>query len=123
MSRMALTVLLIALLGGAALAQQKEPNEEPRFEPAEVVAAVEAPYPPRSVAAGTVVLEVTVGASGAIEEVRRIRDVPSLSEAAERSLKQWKFRPAMLDGRPIRSKVAAAFSFTRPIVTPTRPPS
>jgi protein TonB len=117
-----LTALAAAvLLAGAALAQQKERTAEPRYEPAEVVAAVEAPYPPNSVAAGTVIFEVTLGSSGAIEEIRKLRDVPSLSEAAERSLKQWKFRAATLDGKPVRSKLTVAFSFTRPIVTPTRP--
>ncbi len=123
MRRWKLAVLVFVLLVSTAFAQQKEQNKEPRYEPAQVVAAVEAPYPPNSVAAGTVVFEVTVGASGTIEEIRKVRDVPSLTQAAERSLRQWKFRPAMLDGKPIRSKVTVAFSFTRPIVTPTRPPS
>lgn len=121
MRRWTLAVLVFVLLVGTALAQQKEQEKEPRYEPAQVVAALEAPYPPNSVAAGTVVFEVTVSASGAIEEIRKVRAVPSLTEVAERSLKQWKFRPAMLDGRPVRSKVTVAFSFTRPIVTPTRP--
>jgi len=123
MKRWTLAGLTFVLLGAAALAQQKGQKEEARFEPAQVVAAVEAPYPPNSVAAGTVVFEVTVSTSGTIEEIRAIRSVPSLTEAAERSLKQWKFRPAMLDGKPVRSRVTAAFTFTRPIVTPTRPPA
>jgi protein TonB len=115
-------VLVLVLLAGTALAQQKE-QKAPRYEPAEVLAATEAPYPPNSVAAGTVILEATVSASGTIEEIRKVRDVPSLSDVAERSLKQWKFRPATLDGRPVRSKVTVAFTFTRPIVTPMRPQS
>ena len=111
--------MTVVLLAGAALAQKPE-KEPPRFEPAEVVSAVEAPYPPNSVAAGTVVFEVTIGASGAIEQIRRVREVPSLTEVAERSLKQWKFTPATLDGRPVRSKTSVAFTFTRPIVVPTQ---
>ena len=102
MRRWILVALLAAPLVSTAFAQRNEQSKETRYIAAEVVSGVEAPYPPNSVAAGTVVFEVTVGASGTIEEIRRIRDVPSLTEAAERSLKQWKFRPAKLNGRPIR---------------------
>ena len=120
MKRWTFSAVTVVLLAGAALAQNPE-KEPPRFEPAEVVSAVEAPYPPNSVAAGTVIFEVTIGASGAIEQIRRVRDVPSLTEVAERSLKQWKFTPATLDGRPVQSKTSVAFTFTRPIVAPTQP--
>lgn len=120
MRRWILALAGIAILAGMALAQ-RDPAKEPRFEPAEVISAVDADYPPTSVAAGTVVFEVTIGPSGEIERIRRVREIPSLTESAERALKQWKFRPATLDGKPVRSRVAAAFSFTRPVVQPMQP--
>jgi hypothetical protein len=112
---------LLLVAAGLSLAQRPDPTKEPQFEPAEVTSAVEAPYPPNSVAAGTVVFEVTLSAAGEIESIRRVRQVASLTEAAERALKQWRFRPATLDGKPVRSKTSVAFSFARPIVGPTRP--
>ena len=48
--------------------------------------------------------------------------VASLTEAAERSLRQWKFRSATLDARPVRASIVTAFTFTRPVVVPQQPP-
>jgi protein TonB len=121
MKRVWRALVLFFFAAGLSLAQRPEPLKEPRFEPAEVTFAVEAPYPPNSVAAGTVVFEVTLSASGEIENIRRVREVASLTDVAERALKQWRFRPATLDGKPVRSKTSVAFTFTRPVVAPTRP--
>ena len=83
------------------------------FEPPELISTVQTYYPPLSVAFGTVVLQVTIGELGQIEEVNVIRHIPSLTEEAIRSVKKWKFKPATLDGKPVRSKMAVAFVFTR----------
>jgi len=101
------------LFAGFALGQKPDQEKPPQFEPAEVISAANTYYPPLSVAFGTVVLQVTIGESGQIEEVKVIRHIPSLTEEAMRSVKQWKFKPAMLDGKPVRSKMAVAFTFTR----------
>lgn len=121
MKRTLLALIFLLSLAGLSLAQRPDPTKEPDFEPAEVTSAVEAPYPPNSVAAGTVVFEVTLSATGEIESIRRVRQVASLTEVAERALKQWRFRPATLDGKPVRSKTSVVFAFTRPIVVPTHP--
>jgi len=112
-------ILAVILLACGALAAQK-PWEAPPpdFRPAEITSATEARYPPNTVAAGTVVLQVTVGPAGEVEAVKVIRDIPSLTAAAERALKNWKFKPATLDGRPVRSVVPVAFSFARPVLNP-----
>ena len=117
-------ILLVAVVAMAAtLAFGQRPEKvEPKFEPPQVVAAAPAPYPPTSIAEGTVVFTVTIGAMGNIEAVNVVRGVPSLTEAAQRSLMQWKFRPATLDGRPVRASIVAAFTFTRPVVLPQQPP-
>jgi len=95
-------------------AAQKPPEAMPlRFEPAEVVSTVNTYYPPLSVAFGTVVLQLTIGESGQIEEIKVVRHIPSLTEVAMRSVKKWEFKPATLDGKPVRSKMAVAFTFTR----------
>ncbi|HEX9760456.1 MAG TPA: energy transducer TonB [Candidatus Acidoferrales bacterium] len=121
-------ILAVALTTVAVLvAAQSNPRvrtpraDEPEFVPAQVIASVEAPYPHTSIAEGTVVFEVTVGASGQTEAIRAVRTIASLTEAGERSLRGWRFRAATLDGKPVRSTVVVAFSFTRPVVTPRKP--
>lgn len=113
---LAIPALAVALAGGAV--QQKPPEEQPSFTPARVLDAVEASYPVRSIAAGTVVLEVIVSAAGEIEEVKVVRGIPSLTEAAEQAVRRWRFAPATFDGRPVRSAVPVAFSFSRPVLNP-----
>jgi len=121
MKRFIILVAAVAVAATLALAQRPE-KLEPRFEPAQVVSTAPAPYPPTSIAEGTVVFEVTIGAGGSIESVKVVSGVASLTEAAQRSLRQWRFRPATLDGRPIRASIVTAFTFTRPVVVPQRPP-
>ena len=51
---------------------------------------------------GTVLLEAIITASGAVEEVRVLRPLnPLLDEAAERAVRQWRYRPATLNGRAV----------------------
>ena len=121
MKRLIILAIAVAIAATLALAQRPE-KLEPRFEPAQVVSTAPAPYPPTSIAEGTVILEVTIGTGGNIESVKVISGVASLTEAAERSLRQWKFRAATLDGRPVRASIVTAFTFTRPVVLPQPPP-
>jgi len=72
----------------------------------------------QSVASGTVVLEVALDEAGKISDVRVVRGIASLTEPAERSVRQWKFRPAKMDGKPLPSKIPVAFSFVPPNVGP-----
>jgi TonB family protein len=113
-----LALLALAVVLAKAAVQQKPTEEEPRFAPARVLETTEAAYPVTSIAAGTVVLEVIVSASGEIEEVKVVRGIASLTEAAERAVRRWRFAPATLDGRPVRSAVPVAFTFNRPVVNP-----
>lgn len=99
-------------------ARQRDKQAPPRFDPPVVTSVVDAAYPLQSVASGTVVLEVSLDDTGAISDVRVVRAIPSLTEPAERSVRQWRFQPAKLDGKPVASKVPVAFSFVPPNVGP-----
>lgn len=90
----------------------------PKFQPPEVLATADAAYPINSVAFGTVVLEVHLDASGEIQDVRVARDIPSLTKQALQSIKQWRFKPAMMGGKPVKSVVPVAFIFVRPDLYP-----
>lgn len=51
---------------------------------------------------GTAILEAIITTSGAVEEVRVLRPVnPLLDEAAVRAVRQWRYRPATLNGRAV----------------------
>jgi len=101
---------LLALAATLAPAQLPEVRE-PRFEPAEVVSTVEPRYPAKSIATGTVILQVSLNETGAIEQVKVLKHVASLTAEAERAVRHWSFRPARLNGRPVRSSLAVAFTF------------
>ncbi len=109
-------LILFAGLAVPVRSQTKFDEKTPALEPAQVISAVEAIYPPRAVNWGTVVVNVTVGASGEIEKVTVVRDSPGFTDAALSAVKKWKFKPAMLDGNPIRSVVPIAFSFAQPLI-------
>ncbi len=66
------------------------------FQPIAVIGATEPRYPSRSVATGVIILKVIVRASGAIDHVRVIHGIPSLTEEAQSTVLNWKFRPAEL---------------------------
>ena len=82
-----------------------------QFESAELLSATDVPYPVQSIAIGTVVLEVIVSQTGEVEDIRTIRDIPSLTDVAVVSVKQWHFKPASLKGEPVRSRTTVAVTF------------
>lgn len=104
-------VPILLLIGSFSSAQKAE--RLPAFDVAQVISTVGPVYPVNSIAQGTVVLEVTIGSSGRVEQVRVIRDIPSLTSEAVKAVRGWSFRPARLDGRPVRTAIPVAFTFDR----------
>jgi TonB family protein len=64
------------------------------------------------------VLEVHLGTTGEIESVRVARDISSLTQQALQAIKEWRFRPAMLNGKLVKSVLPVAFIFVRPDLYP-----
>ena len=61
-------------------------------------------YPPIARAArveGTVVLAATISSNGIIENLRVVSGHPMLQQAAMDAVKQWRYRPYMLNGDPV----------------------
>lgn len=88
-----------------------EAVEHQPFQQAAVVETGEVKYPANSVAYGIVALEVTIDTEGQVEAVKIDRDIVSLTLEAIRAVKSWKFEPAYVDGKPVRSKTAIAIVF------------
>lgn len=62
---------------------------------------------------GTVVVTVSISASGAVEgaSVSRSSGHPSLDAAAVRAAHSWKFKPALRNGKPVASTQSIRFHF------------
>jgi TonB family protein len=71
-------------------------------------------YPPPAKAAniqGTVVFDVTVGATGKIESMNVVSGPPLLRQAAIDCLKQWTFHPFEKDGTPVIAAGPVSLTF------------
>lgn len=61
-------------------------------------------YPPLAMQArvsGLVLVEAQIGTNGAVEDARILKSVPLLDQAALDAVRQWRFTPTLLNGRPV----------------------
>jgi TonB family protein len=86
-------------------------TEESHFQPAKAVSVSDVTIPFRSVASGTVVLDVTISEQGEVRNVQVRRDITSITEEAVRSVRTWKFQPAKLEGNAVTSRMTVAVTF------------
>jgi hypothetical protein len=73
-------------------------------------------YPISSVGEGAAVLELAVSQTGSVERARVVSDVPGLAAHTEKTVRQWKFRPAMRSGSAVAGSVIVVASYLRPII-------
>jgi len=63
---------------------------------------------------GTVVLEIHIGADGAVQEVRVASGPPLLARAATDAVKRWKFKPRLTNGSPMEMQTMVTLNFRFP---------
>ena len=63
---------------------------------------------------GAVRLRVAIARDGSIEDVKALSGDPLLAEAATDALKQWRYRPILLDGKPVPVLTVITITFHRP---------
>ena len=63
---------------------------------------------------GTVVLEATVGQKGTVEDVKVISGPPLLTAAAVDAVRQWRYSPFLLNGKPVKMQKQVSISFQAP---------
>ncbi len=84
-------------------------------KPPQLINKVEPSYPEAARKArmeGVVILEAIITASGAVEEVKVLKSVnPLLDAAATRAVQQWRYRPATLNGRAVRVYLTVTVTF------------
>ena len=84
--------------------------------PASLVSRVNPAYPPlaRQLGiSGTVVMEVKIEKDGSVGTVRVTAGAMQLRQAAIEAVKQWKYKPASLNGKPVESSAEVKVNFTR----------
>jgi TonB family protein len=86
------------------------------FQPPNIKAANYALYPVNTVASGTVVLDVKVGADGSMQGVGVLggEGGSPLTGMATRAVHNWSFTPATYEGQPIVAHTIVAFVFPSP---------
>jgi TonB family protein len=81
------------------------------YVPPGIVSVPYPQYPINAAAPGTVVIQVTVGKSSAIQHLKVVRDLPPFTQFALSATNKWRFQAATLDGKPIASNLSIAFVF------------
>lgn len=72
-------------------------------------------YPPEAGRArieGTVVLFAVIGKDGTVQDVRVENGLPVLAQAAIEAVKQWRYRPYLLNGEPVEVDSQITINFT-----------
>jgi len=61
---------------------------------------------------GTVILEAVIAEDGTVRDVRVLRSIRLLDEAAIEAVRQWRFTPTLLNGEavPVIMTVTVAFN-------------
>ena len=81
---------------------------------ANLIRQVKPPYPPLAKQAriqGTVVLEAVISKQGSVENLRVISGHPLLIQAALDAVKQWKYKPTLLNGEPVEVVTTVTVNF------------
>jgi len=89
-----------------------------RVAEANLIHDVAPQYPPeagRSRIEGTVVLMAVIGTDGSVKDVRVESGLPLLAQAAIDAVKQWRYKPYMIDGEPVEvdSRITINFTLSR----------
>ena len=61
---------------------------------------------------GDVALQAEIDTDGNVENVSVLRSVPELDEYAVAAVKQWKYEPATVNGRPVRVQITVVVNFS-----------
>ena len=73
------------------------------------------PFPANAHASGVVLLEVLVAATGAVDNARVVKSAPPFDEAAQKTVRLWKFAPAQRGGVTVPSVAYVIFAFRPPV--------
>jgi len=83
----------------------------------ELLARVEPQYPAEALSQhvqGPVVLSVHIGRDGIVQQIKVLSGNPLLSDAAAAAVRQWRFKPHLVDGRSVETQAEITLKFVLP---------
>jgi TonB family protein len=63
---------------------------------------------------GVVVLELHIGTNGSVQDVDVVSGLPLLAQASTDAVKQWRFKPRVVNGSPVEMQTRVTFNFKLP---------
>jgi len=89
-----------------------------RVAEANLIHDVSPQYPPEAGQErieGTVVLLAVIGKDGSVQDVQVVSGLPLLAQAAVEAVKQWRYKPYLLNGEPVEidSRITINFTLSR----------
>jgi TonB family protein len=88
-----------------------------KAEGVQLLSRVEPTYPPlarRARIQGRVVLEVLISTTGIVKDVHLVQGHPMLAPAALEAVKQWRYKPHVVAGKPVEVRKTVAVVFSLP---------
>ena len=82
-------------------------------------------YPAEAQAAkvqGIVIMEAIIGVDGRVTDVKVLRSVPLLDQAAADAVRQWEYTPTLLNGAPVAVIMTVTVTFNLAPGVPPAPP-
>jgi TonB family protein len=103
------------------LEKSDEPGKVSELSPAaaqdSLVHRVEPEYPQearRQKIQGSVVLDVQIQPDGAVQDVRVVSGPPELAQASTNAVRQWRFKPRLVNGRAVTMQTTITLNFRLP---------
>jgi protein TonB len=85
-----------------------------KVQPAQLISKKDPEYPQiarQSGAQGEVILTATIGLDGRVKNLKVESGHPLLRNAAIAAVKQWVYRPTLLNGKPVESESRISLNF------------
>jgi TonB family protein len=111
-------LLLLVVLTCLATSQEASPQGVPVSQSvmaSQIIAKVAPVYPPLARQAhiqGAVVMKVRISKSGDVENLQLYSGHPMLAPAAIEAVKQWKYKPYLINGDPVEVETRVTVNFT-----------
>ncbi|HYL69311.1 MAG TPA: energy transducer TonB [Candidatus Limnocylindria bacterium] len=114
--------VLGGIIGGAGSGMPPPPKAAPsrirvggNVQAASLVRKVDPIYPPIAKTAhisGTVVLHAIIGKDGSVQNLEYVSGPPLLMKSALDAIKQWRYKPTMLNGEPVEVDTTISVVFS-----------
>lgn len=123
--RLSVAVLVLALAGAHASAQEKPKQAGSEVPVPHRTKFVLPQYPPEAAAKGLrgiVILELVVDTTGHVSSAEVVRSVPPFDEAALAAVRQWEYEVTKVDGRPVSVRLTVPITFAVKLPQMSREP-